>query len=70
MTSNGHTKSMIVFILMIAAIIITGNTYSFDLLKSNANNYTYGVTTNSTTYLDYGIGKNAGSIAAVHDFRL
>ena len=25
-------------------------------------------TTNSTTSLDYGIGKNPGSIAAVHDF--
>lgn len=72
MMANVHIKSIIVFSLMIAAIIITGNTYSFDL-KSNTDNYAYGVasmmpTTNSTTSLDYGIGKNTGSIAAVHDF--
>lgn len=72
MMANVHIKSLIVFSLMIAAIIITGNTYSFDL-KSNTDNYAYGVasmipTTNSTTSLDYGIGKNTGSIAAVHDF--
>lgn len=73
MMANVHIKSIIVFSLMIAVIIITGNTYSFDLLKSNTDNYAYGVasmipTTNSTTSLDYGIGKNTGSIAAVHDF--
>ena len=73
MMANVHIKSIIVFSLMIAAIIITDNTYSFDLLKSNTDNYAYGVasmipTTNSTTSLDYGIGKNTGSIAAVHDF--
>jgi hypothetical protein len=72
MMANVHIKSIIVFSLMIAAIIITGNTYSFDL-KSNTDNYAYGVasmipTTTSTTSLDYGIGKNTGSIAAVHDF--
>jgi hypothetical protein len=72
MMANVHIKSIIVFSLMIAAIIITGNTYSFDL-KSNTDNYAYGIasmipTTNSTTSLDYGIGKNTGSINAVHDF--
>ena len=48
---------------MIAAI--TCNTYSFDLSLMQIT-MLYGVTINSTTYLDHGIGKSAGSIAVVH----
>jgi hypothetical protein len=73
-------KAIILLVLLVAAVIETYNTCIIFGLKTNAYSYAYAVvtpnsstassstTTNSTTALDYGIGKNAGHIAAVHDF--
>jgi hypothetical protein len=65
-------KSIILLVLLVAAVIETYNIFIFDL-KTNVYSYAYAVvttnpSTNSTTALDYGVGKNAGHIAAVHDF--
>lgn len=66
-------KVIILLVLLVAAVIETYSICIFDL-KTNAYIYAHAVvtpnssTTNSTTALDYGIGKNAGHIAAVHDF--
>jgi hypothetical protein len=65
-------KAIILLVLLVAAVIETYNTCTFDL-KTNAYSYAHAVvtpnsSTNSTTALDYGVGKNAGHIAAVHDF--
>jgi hypothetical protein len=65
-------KAIILLVLLVAAVIETYNIYTFDL-KTNAYSYAHAVVTtnsftNSTTALDYGVGKNAGHIAAVHDF--
>jgi len=70
-----HTiKAIILLVLLVAAVIEIYNIFTFDL-KTNAYSYAYAVVTtttnhptNSTTALDYGVGKNAGHIAAVHDF--
>jgi hypothetical protein len=71
-----HIKSIIPFALL---IIVTAMVVEcslclclFDLLNTNIYNKAYAVVitesaTNSTA-LDYAAGKNAGSIAAVHDF--
>jgi hypothetical protein len=69
-------KAIILLVLLVAAVIETYNTCIIFGLKTNAYSYAHAVvtpnsstiTTNSTTALDYGIGKNAGHIAAVHDF--
>jgi hypothetical protein len=65
-------KAIILLVLLVAAVIETYNTCTFDI-KTNAYSYAHAVvtpnpSTNSTTALDYGVGKNAGHIAAVHDF--
>jgi hypothetical protein len=66
-------KAIVLLVLLVAAVIETYNICIFDL-KTNAYSYAHAVvtpnssTTNSTTALDYGVGKNAGRIAAVHDF--
>jgi hypothetical protein len=65
-------KSIILLVLLVAAVIETYNIFTFDL-KTNSFSYAYAVvttnpSTNSTIALDYGVGKNAGHIAAVHDF--
>ena len=66
-------KAIILLVLLVVAVIETCNTCIFGL-KTNAYSYAPAVvtlnssTTNSTTALDYGVGKNAGHIAAVHDF--
>jgi hypothetical protein len=66
-------KAIILLVLLVAAVIETYNICIFDL-RTNAYSYAHAVvipnssTTNSTTALDYGVGKNAGHIAAVHDF--
>ena len=65
-------KSIILLVLLVAAVIETYNIFTFDL-KTDAYSYAYAVvttnpSTNSTTALDYGVGKNAGHIAAEHDF--
>lgn len=65
-------KAIILLVLLVAAVIETYNICTFDL-KTNAYSYAHAVvtpntSTNSTTALDYGVGKNAGHIAAVHDF--
>ena len=66
-------KAIILLVLLVAAVIETYNTCTFDL-KTNAYRYAHAVvsanssTTNSTTALDYAVGKNAGRITAVHDF--
>ena len=65
-------KAIILLVLLVAAVIETYNTCTFDL-NTNAYSYAHAVvtpnsSTNSTTALDYGVGKNAGHIAAVHDF--
>jgi hypothetical protein len=66
-------KAIILLVLLVVAVIETCNTCIFGL-KTNAYSYAHAVvtlnssTTNSTAALDYGVGKNAGHIAAVHDF--
>jgi hypothetical protein len=65
-------KTIILLVLLVAAVVEIYNIFTFDL-KTNAYSYAYAVvttnsSTNSTTALDYGVGKNAGHIAAVHDF--
>ena len=65
-------KAIILLVLLVAAVIETYSICTFDL-KTNAYSYAHAVvtpnsSTNSTTALDYGVGKNAGHIAAVHDF--
>ncbi|HZC20217.1 MAG TPA: hypothetical protein VE223_01090, partial [Nitrososphaeraceae archaeon] len=68
-------KAIILLVLLVAGVIETYNICIIFDLKTNAYSYAHAVvtpnsstTTNSTTALDYGIGKNAGRIAAVHDF--
>jgi hypothetical protein len=69
-----HIKSITLIVLLVGSVLVMviGNLSLFDK-KTNAYNYAYAIVvpnkpSSNSTALDYGIGKNAGSIAAVHDF--
>jgi hypothetical protein len=71
-----HIKSITPFALLIIVMAVVVECSLglclFDLLNANIYNKAYAVVINesatNSTALDYAAGKNAGSIAAVHDF--
>jgi hypothetical protein len=71
-----HIKSIIPFSLLIIVTVVVVECSLclclFDLLNANIHNKAYAAVINesatNSTALDYAAGKNAGSIAAVHDF--